>query len=83
MTLRNKKRLPASPQEWMLHADSDLALAKIASKSEDILNEQICFHAQQAVEKAIKAVLLFYKIDFPLTHDIDDHNLLKIQISSC
>ena len=35
-----------------------------------IFPHQICFHAQQAVEKALKAVLLLSKIEFPLTHDI-------------
>lgn len=29
------------------------------------------FHAQQAVEKAIKAVLVLRGIDFPKTHDLD------------
>ena len=29
-----------------------------------------CFHAQQAAEKCIKAVLISLGIDFPYTHDI-------------
>ena len=36
------------------------------------LPRQICFHAQQAAEKALKAVLLFHKIDFVWTHDITE-----------
>ncbi|MDD5434754.1 MAG: HEPN domain-containing protein [Nitrospira sp.] len=32
----------------------------------------MCFHARQAVEKAFKAVLLFHKIDFPFTHDLEE-----------
>ncbi len=67
-----KKRLPASPEEWFIHAKSDLKLARLGDESKDILPQQICFHAQQAVEKAFKAVLLLYKIDFPLTHDIEE-----------
>lgn len=67
-----KKRLPVSPEEWMAHAISDLGLAKLGKEYPGILREQICFHTQQAVEKAFKAVLLFYKIDFPLTHDIEE-----------
>lgn len=66
-----KNRVPASPEEWLLHARSDFKLAGLGL-NEDILSEQICFHAQQAVEKAIKAVLLFYKIDFPFTHDLQE-----------
>ena len=62
--------IPATPMEWLLHARSDLKFAQLGDKSNDILPQQICFHAQQAVEKSLKAVLLFSNIDFPLTHDI-------------
>src|SRR3990170_6704125 len=68
---QRKKRIPPSPEEWLIHARSDLKLAKIGS-NKDVLPEQICFHAQQAVEKALKAVLLFYKVDFPFTHDLEE-----------
>ncbi len=30
-----------------------------------------CFHAQQAAEKALKAVLVFQGIDFPRSHALD------------
>ena len=54
-----KKRLMVSPEEWLGHALSDLKLAKLGKEeTPDILPEQICFHAQQAVEKTFKAVLL-------------------------
>ncbi|MEK6697886.1 MAG: HEPN domain-containing protein [Nitrospirota bacterium] len=66
-----KPRLPASPGDWLNHARSDLKLARLGA-SQDVLPEQICFHAQQAVEKALKAVLLFSGTDFPLTHDIEE-----------
>lgn len=47
-------------------------------KPEEMLWEDLCFFAQQAAEKAIKAVLVFYKIDFPKTHIIDElFELLK------
>ncbi len=66
------KRLPASPDEWLTHALSDLKLGKLGQKNKGILRQQICFHAQQAAEKAFKAVLLYRKVDFPLTHDIEE-----------
>ena len=31
----------------------------------------ICFHSQQAVEKFLKAFLIYHNIDFPRTHDLD------------
>jgi HEPN domain-containing protein len=68
----HRKRLLALPEEWLAYAESDLKLAKLGEENEDILEEQICFHAQQAVEKGLKAVLLFCKMDFPLTHDIEE-----------
>jgi HEPN domain-containing protein len=66
------KRLPTSPDEWLTHALSDLKLGKLGQKNKGILRQQICFHAQQAAEKAFKAVLLYRKVDFPLTHDIEE-----------
>ena len=32
--------------------------------------EGLCFYAQQAVEKALKAILIKYEIPFPRTHNI-------------
>jgi len=67
-----KRRLPVTAEEWLSHAESDLNLAKLGQADKNILHEQICFHAQQTAEKAIKSVLLFQKIDFPLTHDLEE-----------
>ena len=72
MNQQGKKRLPASPEEWLAHAQSDLKLSQLGKDNPEILHEQICFHSQQSVEKALKAVLLFSKIDFPLTHDLEE-----------
>jgi HEPN domain-containing protein len=52
-------------------SESDLRLAHLAAGDATIRREQVCFHAQQAVEKAVKAVLLARDINFPLTHDIE------------
>jgi len=71
-----KRRIPGAPMEWISHARSDLRLADLASGDEFVRKEQGCFHAQQAAEKAIKAVLLCRGIRFPLTHDIEE--LLEI-----
>jgi len=70
------KKIPGSPQEWLSHAKSDLRLAHLAAMDELVRREQTCFHAQQAAEKAIKAVLVSRGIEFPLTHDIEE--LLEI-----
>jgi len=66
-----KDRRAASVEKWIHHARSDLNMGKLAQGCE-VLPEHVCFHAQQAAEKAIKAVLLHYGIDFPMTHDIQE-----------
>jgi len=65
----HKKELSGSPQDWLSHARSDLALAKI-SPPEGVMLEGLCFHAQQATEKALKALLISYHIELPRTHNI-------------
>lgn len=80
MNPKGKGRVPGFPDEWLSHAKSDLRLARLAAGDEFVRKEQVCFHAQQAAEKAIKAVLLHLQIEFPLTHDIEQ--LLEIIESS-
>lgn len=74
------KRVPGSPEEWLEYAESDLRLAQMASQNPGIRREQVCFHTQQAAEKSIKAVLLLHRINFPLTHNIEQ--LLSLAESS-
>ena len=60
-----------TPEEWLRRAKGNLALAK-QRKPRDAYWEDLCFEAEQAVEKALKAVLRSRGIDFPKTHDIGD-----------
>ena len=71
MNPEDLRRVPGSPKEWLEHAESDLRLAQLARGDAAIRREQVCFHAQQAAEKAIKSVLLLHNIGFPLTHNIE------------
>jgi HEPN domain-containing protein len=59
---------PTDPREWINRAKSSLFHAE--SRVDGVYLEDLCFDAQQAAEKAIKAVLLFRKIRFPYVHDI-------------
>ncbi len=53
------KRRPADdPVEWLNRARSNLARAKADIRIPHVYLEDLCFDAQQAAEKAIKAVLL-------------------------
>jgi HEPN domain-containing protein len=64
-----ERNQPGSPEDWLLYAHSDLELAKISPPS-GVLLEALCFHAQQAAEKTLKAILVFYQIPFQKTHSI-------------
>jgi len=60
---------PGTPADWVRHARSDLAVAT-QRRQREVLPATLCFHAQQAVEKSLKAVLIHREIEPPYTHDI-------------
>jgi HEPN domain-containing protein len=51
--------VPGSAEDWLTRAEGDLALAR-APLPEGAFHEDLCFHAQQAAEKSLKAVKSFY-----------------------
>ena len=57
------------PREWLNRARSNLARARALVPTAYI--EDACFDAQQAAEKAIKAVMVGRGIDFPYIHDLN------------
>jgi HEPN domain-containing protein len=61
--------VPGSSADWLRHARSDLAYAR-APLPPDALWEGLCFHAQQAAEKSIKAVLVAHRLEVPRTHNL-------------
>ena len=61
---------PGSPASWLRFARSDMALAR-QHPAGDVLPETLCFHAQQAAEKSIKAVLVHRGIPVPKLHSIE------------
>ena len=65
-------RDPTSPQEWLRRARSNLSRARADRDLPDVIYEDLCFDAQQAAEKAIKALLVHRKVRFPKTHDLLD-----------
>ncbi|NWF93353.1 MAG: HEPN domain-containing protein [Syntrophaceae bacterium] len=58
-----------TPRVWLTRAKSNLIRSK-QPKPEEVLWEDLCFDTQQAVEKALKAVLLARGISFRFVHDI-------------
>jgi HEPN domain-containing protein len=68
---------------WLKYAKMDLLSGEVAFK-EGIFWDA-CFHAQQAVEKSLKSMVLKNGEDIPRTHKLDkllgilnDHELLKL-----
>jgi HEPN domain-containing protein len=57
------------PDDWLRRAKGNLARAK-QTKPKDAFWEDLCFDAQQAAEKAIKAVLVSRDLEFRKTHDL-------------
>ena len=51
-------------------AEGDLAAARALVDRTEIADDIIGFHAQQAVEKAAKAVLTLRGMDYPRSHDL-------------
>ena len=66
----HRSRIPGSASDWLVRAKSDLAIAK-APLPQDAFFEDLCFHAQQAAEKALKAVYQHNGWTFRYTHDLE------------
>jgi HEPN domain-containing protein len=55
--------------EWVRRAHADMTVATFVD-DDRLAPEIIAFHAQQAVEKMLKALLVLRQVDFPRTHSI-------------
>ena len=66
--MARKRLLPNDPREWLNRAQSNLVRAQ--SPLADAYLEDFCFDAQQAAEKAIKAVFIAHAVPFPHIHDL-------------
>jgi HEPN domain-containing protein len=56
--------------ELLRIAQEDFKTAIFLATSVDIRKENILFHLEQSVEKALMAVLCFKGVEVPLTHDL-------------
>lgn len=61
---------PDTAEAWLEHARSDLIIARASIP--DAYLEDLCYHAQQCSEKALKALLVLRKVKFPFTHDLSE-----------
>lgn len=59
-------------RRFLALADQDIKTFEVLIERDDIADSQIGFHAQQAIEKCLKAVLTINKVEFRKTHDLDE-----------
>ncbi|MCJ7578424.1 MAG: HEPN domain-containing protein [candidate division Zixibacteria bacterium] len=57
---------------WIDKANKDLLTAEHELSFPNVVTESVCFHCQQAVEKYLKAYLVFLSITFAKTHEIGE-----------
>jgi HEPN domain-containing protein len=64
--------MKASTREWVVKAEEDFAVATVLARPRKRpLWSPVCFHAQQCVEKYLKARLNEASVQFHRTHDLE------------
>jgi len=59
-------------QGWLIKAEEDFRVAEHLMKHDAPFFTAIGFHAQQATEKYLKALLVHYQLEFPKTHNLGE-----------
>ncbi len=62
--------LQAYVESWLNKAEHDLLSAQRLLEIEPLILDNACFHCQQAIEKCLKAYLIYNEFDIQKTHDI-------------
>ena len=66
------ERIAGVVSEWVAKAENDLKAATLALRAgQECPADTVCFHAQQVVEKYLKALLTNLQIPFPKTHNLE------------
>ena len=61
-------------EEWINRAKGSLKLSKVAitfAVDNEYYYEDLCYQTQQAVEKAMKGFLIYFKVEPDFTHNIE------------
>jgi HEPN domain-containing protein len=64
---------------WLSKAKSDLGTISLLLEGPGPY-DTACFHAQQAIEKALKALLAFHTHPIPRTHDLEEIQRLCMEV---
>ncbi|MBI1922127.1 MAG: HEPN domain-containing protein [Geobacter sp.] len=57
-------------KQWFHKAENDLRNIRNNLSAEEVPTDTVCFHAQQAIEKLLKGVLVANGMDVGKTHDL-------------
>jgi HEPN domain-containing protein len=68
--ISEQTNLSPDVEQWLAFAKADLRAARLLLSDAEVPARIACFHAQQAAEKAIKAVLISEQTSFRKTHDV-------------
>ncbi len=69
--------MKGTAKEWMDKAEADFSTAARELNAVESPNfDAVCFHAQQCVEKLMKALLIHLSVVPPRTHDLTELNRL-------
>lgn len=55
-------------EDWLAYAEDDLKFARVGLR--EGFYSQVCFHAQQAIEKSLKGFLVFQGRSYPKSHGL-------------
>jgi len=66
----NEKTKRTLVLQWIEQAQHDIGIAETLVVHHSPYTDGICFHAQQAAEKALKALLVWFEIPFKKTHNL-------------
>ncbi|HLH18242.1 MAG TPA: HEPN domain-containing protein [Bryobacteraceae bacterium] len=72
----------ADTESWLRKAASDLRCAGIDLEATPPATEDAVFHCQQAVEKALKAFLVWHDAPFAKTHDLGKLGASAVQFDA-
>ena len=59
-------------QRFLHLADRDVKAFQVLKNAPEIHLATVCFHAQQAIEKCLKAVLIRHSVELHKTHDLEE-----------
>ncbi|EDN71168.1 conserved hypothetical protein [Beggiatoa sp. PS] len=76
-----KEELRDEAQRFLSMADRDVKAFRVLKNAPEIHLATVCFHAQQAVEKCLKAVLILHGTALRKTHDLEELFTLLSEIN--